>query len=197
MAMVGLERWFMGSPLKKIMQRFFEFRLFSHFIRSQQIPLHKGRILEIGCGNGYGLKLISKKYRPYELVGIDIDPTLVGQAQRNCPEARVQVADVTNLSEQSNQFDAVLAFTVFHHIPSWKKALQEVHRVLKKPGLFIVNELNKRTIDWLEWIFKIPHPPEARFAWDEFTASLQRIGFTVTCQVQFFGAMGFFLCEKM
>jgi ubiquinone/menaquinone biosynthesis C-methylase UbiE len=197
MVMVGLEKRFMNSYFKKIMQQHFEFRIFKHFLAAHCIKLQNKVILEVGCGNGFGLKLISRAFQPVELVGIDIDQYQIQLAQQNCPQARVSVANVTEISEPSRKFDGIFAFTIFHHVPKWKKGLHEVHRLLKQNGVFLVNELNKKTLDWLERVIRVPHPPQARFTWNEFEKSLENAGFSILQRFQVLDAMGFFFCAKL
>lgn len=197
MAMVGLEKWFMGSPLKKLMQRYFEFRFFEQFLRSHRLTLDNKAILEVGCGSGYGLKLLHNRFSPSQLIGIDIDRAQLQHAPKNCPQAQIYPNDVTDLSEASNTFDAVFAFTVFHHVPKWRQGLRELYRVLKPRGVLLVNELDKGTLDWLEQVFKISHPPEARFTWEAFSVGLQKAGFKILQQSKILGAMGFFCCQKV
>lgn len=43
--------------------------------------------------------------------------------------------DLTGLSFADEQFDVVLSFDVFEHIPNYRKAFRECRRVLKKDGL--------------------------------------------------------------
>jgi ubiquinone/menaquinone biosynthesis C-methylase UbiE len=197
MAMVGLEKWFMASPLKKLMQRNFEFRFFEQLLKSHRLTLDNKAILEVGCGSGYGLKLLNNRFSPNQLVGIDIDRAQLQHAQKTCPQARIYLGDVTDLSEPSNTFDGAFAFTVFHHVPKWRKGLREIYRVLKPRGVLLVNELDKGTLDWLERVLKIHHPPESRFTWEDFSKGLQKTGFKILQQSKILGAMGFFCCQKV
>lgn len=45
--------------------------------------------------------------------------------------------DMTRLSFESGSFDFYLSFECFEHIPFYKKAITEAHRVLKNGGLFL------------------------------------------------------------
>ncbi|MDP1845274.1 MAG: methyltransferase domain-containing protein [Candidatus Moranbacteria bacterium] len=45
--------------------------------------------------------------------------------------------DITKLSFNNGEFDLVISCEVLEHIPDYKKALEEIYRVLKKDGYFI------------------------------------------------------------
>ena len=50
---------------------------------------------------------------------------------------KLQHQDLTNLSFADNQFDFLLSFDCFEHIPNYKKAFQECLRVMKPGGKFL------------------------------------------------------------
>ncbi|WP_259735006.1 class I SAM-dependent methyltransferase [Synechococcus sp. CS-602] len=47
--------------------------------------------------------------------------------------------DLTNLSFNSNRFDAILSFDVLEHIPNYKKALEECYRCIKPGGSIFIS----------------------------------------------------------
>ena len=51
-------------------------------------------------------------------------------------------ADATDLPFKNSEFDLVLSFMVMHHISNWKKAFEEIDRVLKPGGIFIIRDLS-------------------------------------------------------
>jgi ubiquinone/menaquinone biosynthesis C-methylase UbiE len=55
--------------------------------------------------------------------------------------ARVERADATALPFEDGRFDAVLAFTMLHHVLKWEDALREAVRVLGRGGRLIGNDL--------------------------------------------------------
>jgi ubiquinone/menaquinone biosynthesis C-methylase UbiE len=69
--------------------------------------------------------------------GTDFDPEQVKTARRVNPETNhlhFGVEDASNLTCKDNQFDLVISQNVFHHVPDWRKAVGEIHRVLKPGG---------------------------------------------------------------
>lgn len=71
------------------------------------------------------------------VVGTDFDPAQINIARSNHPEndrLRFKIEDASNLSFKDDSFDLVLSQNVFHHVPSWEKAVHEVSRVLRPEG---------------------------------------------------------------
>ena len=113
-------------------------RLFS------QIELNNvKRVLEVGCGIGKLSAYLVKKYK-WEVTGIDLDPEQVERARKDNKGIENLIfleADATRLPFEDSEFDIVLSFDVLHHIPDWNKALEEISRVLKPKGFYILNDL--------------------------------------------------------
>ena len=159
-----IEQKFIKSPLKKLMQTQFEMRIFKLLLRSKGLKLSKLSILEVGCGAGYGFESIIKEFQPKEYQGCDISPQMVAltnaKAKKYKGQIRIFLGDIRHIDLPSNRFDVVFAFTIFHHILGWRGALKEVHRLLKPKGLFLVNEINNRSLNWFQRYLKIYHPLE-------------------------------------
>ncbi len=112
-------------------------------IRALRLP--RGvRVLEVGCGRGIALPVLAERLAPSELVGLDIDPELVAEAELRVASAGVQAAivegDVRELSFESESFDLVLDFGTCYHVSGGETgslaALREIARVLVPGGLF-------------------------------------------------------------
>jgi ubiquinone/menaquinone biosynthesis C-methylase UbiE len=96
-------------------------------------------VLEIGCGIGVVSAFLSENYN-MKVTGTDFDPEQIEMARKlNLEGARLRfkVEDASDLSFEDRSFDLVLSQNVFHHIPAWNKAVQEVARVLRDGGYFI------------------------------------------------------------
>ena len=63
-----------------------------------------GRVLEVGCGRGVALPVLSERLEPEELVGVDIDPSLIRAAglrvSRTQTRASLHIADVRDFCFQ-------------------------------------------------------------------------------------------------
>ena len=100
------------------------------------------RVLEIGCGTGSLLLLVTKAQPTAEVVGLDPDPNALAIARRKARRAGVEIsldqgfADALPYPDAS--FDRVLSSFMFHHLSRdvKEKTLREVRRVLKPGGGF-------------------------------------------------------------
>lgn len=112
-------------------------------------PPGNARVLEVGCGNGAATKLLMQHASPAKLVGIDASPAFVdmaGSSFADEPRASFQVGDAVDTGQPDAAFDAVVAHTVYTHLPDPAGALAEAHRVLKPGGRLVVFDGDYATI---------------------------------------------------
>ncbi|MCB9006275.1 MAG: methyltransferase domain-containing protein [Ardenticatenaceae bacterium] len=81
-------------------------------------------------------------------VGLDVEPGMIAQAKANAAKAHSRatfgVASITEIPYPDNSFDVVTSSLVYHHLNQAEKVagLQEVVRVLKPNGRFLIVDLN-------------------------------------------------------
>jgi SAM-dependent methyltransferase len=98
-------------------------------------------VLDLGCGSGQNLVAVAN--RGANVIGLDISPQLIGLAQQRLNDAgkvadlRVGSAHATQLPDES--VDVVFAIAVLHHL-DLKVAREEIRRILRKEGRFILSE---------------------------------------------------------
>ncbi len=99
----------------------------------------KGKILDIGCGNGRDSIFLAKK--GYEVVGIDITPKAIALAKKNglkTKNLKFIVADAEKLPFKDESFDSVYSIGVLH-CTDLNQSLKEVVRVLKNSGAGVIH----------------------------------------------------------
>ena len=96
-----------------------------------------GRVLEIGTGMGYGIKVVAPSAK--EFITIDKSEAYAETLPENT-SFRQMVAPPLQFEDES--FDYVISFQVIEHIKQDKEFVKEVSRVLKKGGKFIVSTPN-------------------------------------------------------
>jgi 2-polyprenyl-6-hydroxyphenyl methylase / 3-demethylubiquinone-9 3-methyltransferase len=107
--------------------------------------LRQVRLLDIGCGGG----VLTEEFAALgcKVTGIDISPQSVAAAKKHAALSGLsidyQVGSGTNLSFDSNSFEAVSCCDVLEHIRDWKLVLAEAKRVLKPGGLFFFDTINR------------------------------------------------------
>jgi ubiquinone/menaquinone biosynthesis C-methylase UbiE len=104
------------------------------------------RVLDVGCGVGRWSRLLAA--RGAQVMGVDLSPTMIAQAQMRAIAAgiadrcRFQVQDLSNL-EVGEKFDLVLGVTVLQHIldpGSLRTALEAMTAHLAPGGRMILLE---------------------------------------------------------
>ncbi len=105
-------------------------------------------ILDIGTGPGHLLLALRKVLPETKLVGVDISPSMIVQAQRNFetrrlvdPRIEVRVAGANALPFADATFDRVVSTGSLHHWKDPIHALSEAHRVLKVGGHALIYDL--------------------------------------------------------
>ncbi len=115
-------------------------------------------LLEIGCGAGFVAAHLSTTHT-MNVVGTDVDPEQIEIAKTYHHEdekLKFIEADATQLPFGDNEFDMVLSFHVLHHIGDWKRALEEINRVLRPQGHFVLYDFaySRLTVNLLKRIVK-------------------------------------------
>jgi ubiquinone/menaquinone biosynthesis C-methylase UbiE len=107
-------------------------------------------VLEIGCGQGAGIEEIARRFHPHAIDAFDLDEAQVARARdalvslsTNGAILRLWTGDAEHIDAPDAHYDAVFEFTIFHHIPNWRRAVEEVRRVLRPGGLFLFEELSR------------------------------------------------------
>jgi ubiquinone/menaquinone biosynthesis C-methylase UbiE len=101
------------------------------------------KILDIGCGDGYYLHLLSN-LGTFKLTGTDYDKSGLERAQKNLGKKipLVQGDLMKKLPFKNNTFDKVVMSEVAEHLPNDLKGLKEVNRILKKDGILTITVPN-------------------------------------------------------
>ncbi len=145
------------------------------------------KIIEVGCGTGFFLRRFAEQAQ--ETVGFDLTAGMLSRG-RKIAEAEglkinfIQGDILKGLPFQDDYFDIVYSNSMiefFSDIKEAKKALEEMWRVLKPGGKFVIGVLNKestwaykRTAETMEkdTIFS-----EGKFySWAEFNKLMQNFG---------------------
>ena len=101
--------------------------------------LVNGTILEIGCGEGYGISELSSNADRY--IAIDKFETQIPKSLSNNVEfLKMSVPPLTKIPD--NSVDFVVSFQVIEHIYDDEQFVSEAYRVLKKGGKFILTTPN-------------------------------------------------------
>jgi methionine biosynthesis protein MetW len=107
-----------------------------------QIASQFERILDVGCGDGNFSVLLQEACKAKEVYGIDISDKGVESARKNGVNAFQLDIDEENFPFEDDYFDAIFAGEVIEHLFDTDHFLDEVHRVLKPEGTFVLTTPN-------------------------------------------------------
>jgi ubiquinone/menaquinone biosynthesis C-methylase UbiE len=106
------------------------------------------------------------------------------------------VGDASAISAPAATYDAVFDFGIIHHIPQWRGALAEVHRVLKPGGLFYAEEVLARFIVHPITRHLLEHPQSDRFDSAGFGQELSASGLELFATKELWGSFAWFTARK-
>jgi O-antigen biosynthesis protein len=113
------------------------------YLWAEQVVRGK-RVLDLGCGEGYGSAILGRSAEA--VIGVDIDRDTIEHATSNygAPRVEFQVADARDLAPLADDsFDVVVGFEMIEHIGEQQPVLSEVGRVLRADGLLILSTPNR------------------------------------------------------
>lgn len=173
-----IREWVIGGATRKFFQDFSE-------------DLRGKVVIEIGCGNGAGAKVIKNYFALKKVVASDLDPRLVAVAKNRTQDSGIsfEVADATKLPYKDNSFDAAFEYITIHHIsaPNWNRCIDELHRVLKTNGKLFVYDVAIESFDtfWGRLLKKITiHPYDGMFTRKQFEDYITKVGFKILKKAQ-------------
>jgi SAM-dependent methyltransferase len=124
---------------------------FHHHLARYQFALGQmaggERVLDAGCGTGYGSRLLREKGQ--SVVGVDYSPHAIAYAREHYegPALTYAVMDGNFLAFPPSQFDFLVSFEVIEHMVEPEQFLRECTRVLGPSGRLILSTPNRTTTD--------------------------------------------------
>ncbi len=196
MRLNAAETALMNNPVRLVIQHLLEARR----LLAMGGPMRGGRALEVGCGRGVGVELILDRFGAGQVDAFDLDPRMVGLARRRLrgrgERVRLWVGDASAIAAPDATYDAVFDFGIVHHVPDWRGALRELHRVLKPGGRLYAEEVFARFINDPLWRRVLEHPQEDRFDRDGFRDALSSTGFRVLATRTLWDRFGWFVADR-
>lgn len=98
------------------------------------------KMLELGCGTGHWTNFFVNL--GYEVTATDISDAMLQIAKQKNLNANFIKADSSKIPFEDNSFDIISSITMLEFVEEQDKVLEEIHRVLKPGGYFILGSLN-------------------------------------------------------
>jgi len=112
----------------------------------------RGKMLDIGCANGYFLTLAREQgWEPY---GIEISEFFLKKARENLGEKHILGVPLRNARFPSDFFDVITLWDVLDHLMDPLAELMEIRRILKKNGMLIIRVRNMSFHIFMNRLFK-------------------------------------------
>jgi len=102
--------------------------------------LVKGDLLEVGCGEGYGMELLLPQVNSY--TAIDKFEPRIEIKSASKPVAFHQM-NLPPIKFEDNKFDSLVSFQVIEHIEDDETFIYELNRVLKPGGIAVLTTPNR------------------------------------------------------
>lgn len=140
----------------------------------QMISIDKDDVmLDVGCGGGKTLQLLSKINTYGKIFGIDYSEQAVNDSIKankldiEMGKMHIQQASVTDLPFSTNYFDVITAFQTHYFWSDLEHSVAEVFRVLRQQGCFLI----------IAEIYKINYHMNAYTTKEEMEQLFYNVGF--------------------
>lgn len=139
--------------------------------RLDYMALQPARVLDVGCGTGYGLAQLRSRYTEAELVALDIAPAMLAQARSKLPQlswaqrtlasftskssspVQFVCADMDRLPLGANRVNLVWSSLALQWAHDLEATLKGFHRVLAPGGLLMFATFGPDTLKELRTAF--------------------------------------------
>ena len=131
------------------------------------------KVLDVGCGVGGTSRYLAKKLGPdSDVTGITLSPNQVKRAtelavEQSVPNAKFQVMNALEMEFEDDTFDVVWACESGEHMPDKEAYINEMMRVLKPGGKFVMATWCQR--DDREIPFDDKDERDLRFLYEEWS----------------------------
>lgn len=142
----GYHRWVSTMTYEDILndQSFHRKRLDRWLKQLDFKKLSEGKdVLEVAFNNGKTVFWILEKYgQIFNVSMFDFDPQVIEWVKKHNTKWDIDIfeSDVSDIQKPDESYDIILCLDVIEHLPkeTYKKAIKELYRVLRKDGLVII-----------------------------------------------------------
>ena len=120
----------------------------------------EGTIVDVGCGPGYLLEDMARAFNDLKFIGVDISSQMLEKATGNIASKGLierisfRAGDIQGLPFESNSLDFAVSTLSLHHWLQPKQGFEEILRVLKTGGQFLVFDLKRNSPRLVYWVLR-------------------------------------------
>jgi ubiquinone/menaquinone biosynthesis C-methylase UbiE len=125
-------------------------RSFASVAREWEIT--DGKVLDVGTGTGWLAIQFAEEIPGVEVIGLDLSDVALELARENARESGVssrvsfEIGDAEDMPFENDMFDLAISSNTLHLVKNPVRMLDEIQRVLKPGGVFLVSDLRR---SWL------------------------------------------------
>lgn len=157
--------WLLNSPLRKIAELTILGNCSALLQEKILAQLHGNEsVLDIGAGSGYYSLRIAKKLTDGKVYCLDASGDMLSILTKKATKRGLNdhvipiTGDATSSGLMNDSMDVVVSFALFHELPEPELVIDEMVRVLKPGGTFVIGDFTKK--------FTHYHP-NAHGGWEE------------------------------
>lgn len=138
-------------------------------------------MVDVGCGQGHSLSLLTEKFSPSRLIGVEYDAHSLKKARarlaREGANAELKQNDCAAIDLPDACADMLFCHQTFHHLVRQEDSLREFYRILKPGGFLLFAESTRAYIH--SWIIRLffRHPMQVQRTAEEYMAMIRAQGF--------------------
>ncbi|MCB9520429.1 MAG: class I SAM-dependent methyltransferase [Myxococcales bacterium] len=96
------------------------------------------RVLDVGCGTGWVVQYLRRRYAGLQLEGMDLSPGMLAEARRLDPQGTYFEADVCNIDRPTGHYDLVCTVFTSRNFPDLTASVAEMMRIVAPGGRLLV-----------------------------------------------------------
>jgi phthiocerol/phenolphthiocerol synthesis type-I polyketide synthase E len=116
-------------------------------------PIEGRRVLDVGCGRGGAVHVLTQFFAPASVMGLDLSPAAIAFCRRahRDPWVQFELGDAEQLPFANDSFDVAINIESSNSYPNIYSFYREVWRVLAPGGHFLYTDVHP-VAKWLECI---------------------------------------------
>jgi 2-polyprenyl-3-methyl-5-hydroxy-6-metoxy-1,4-benzoquinol methylase len=99
------------------------------------------KVLDYGCGDGYGSNFLATKSPESFITGVDIDVDVIKDAQKKYKKENLKFDLINNIHQN---FELILSFQVIEHVPNVKDYLEKLKYLSCQNGIIIISTPDRK-----------------------------------------------------